>query len=214
MLKKLFFSILFVAATFPASAQYLTGGLGDIEPVKGNSAVLKYAVKAGANFTTVSSSLEGMDFSMGAGFQVGAALNIRWGYRTEFSRPGTGILGFQPELLYSNQSVGLSDGNNLVMNRIAVPLMLKAYPISSVYVELGPEISYLFGTSPDAVTVASSVYSVGECSGLATDIALGTGWESKKGFTVGLRYSLGVTALAKNLPWKTHNFSLAVGWMF
>lgn len=213
MFKKFLLSVLFAVTVVNASAQYLTDGIG-ADPVKGNSTVVKYMIKAGANLTTVSSSIDGMDFSMAPGFQVGAAVNLRWGYRSEFSRPGTGIIGFQPELLFSNQSVSLSDGEKLTMNRLALPLMLRLYPVSSVYMEVGPEVSYLFSTTPDFVTVGSKIYGVGECSGLATDVALGAGWESKFGLAVGIRYGLGVTSMAKNLPWKTHNVSMTIGWMF
>ena len=212
MLKKLLFSIMFAAVAVTASAQYLSG-IG-VEPDRGNSMVMKYVVKAGANFTTVSSSANEMGFSMAPGFQIGVGYNIRWGYRTDFSRPGTGLVGFQPELLFSSQSVSLSNGEKFSMNRLALPLMVKAYPISEVYVELGPEFSYLFSTSPDHVSAGAYVYNIGECSGAAADLALGAGWESPMGFVAGVRYGLGLTALAKNLPWKTHNISLTMGWKF
>jgi hypothetical protein len=213
MLKKLLLVVIFAGITFTASAQYLSEVVG-ADPIKGHTLTIRYAAKAGLNMTTASSSSKILDFSMGAGFQIGAACNIRWGYRSEYSRPGTGILACQPEILYSFQSVTLPEGVKLNMNRISIPLMLRAYPISSVYCELGPDFSYLFSTSPDKVIIGSCVNSVGQCAGFATDIALGAGWESKMGYLVGVRYGLGLNALAKNLPWRTHNLSLSVGWMF
>lgn len=213
MLKKVFISIILVAATFTASAQYLSGGFGGVDPVPGKSTVVKYAVKAGVNFTTVSGT-SSADFSMAPGFQIGAGLNLRWGYRSEFSRPGTGKFGFQPEIRYSNQSVSVGEDEKLTMNRVSLPLMFRIYPATTFYFELGPDFSYLFSTSPDILSVGSDSYGVGECSGLATDVALGAGWESKAGFLAGVRYGLGVTALAKNLPWRTQNVSLVIGWMF
>lgn len=213
MLKKLLLLVIFAGIAYTASAQYLTEVVG-VNPVKGKTLTIRYAAKIGLNMTTASSSSKALDFSMGAGFQVGAACNIRWGYRSEFSDPGTGILACQPELLYSLQSVSLPGGAKLNMNRISVPLMLRAYPISSLYCEIGPDFSYLFSTSPDKVTIGSCISSVGQCKGLATDIAVGAGWESSLGYMVGMRYGFGLNALARNLPWKTHNVSLTVGWMF
>lgn len=213
MLKKLLLSVIFAGVSLAASAQYLSEVVG-MEPVKGHTLTIRYAAKAGLNITTVSCSSETLDFSMGAGFHIGAACNLRWGYRNEYSGPGTGIIACQPELLYYFQSVTLSEGVKLNMNRISVPLMIRAYPISSVYCELGPDFSYLFSTSPDKVIIGSCVNSIGQCAGFAADIAVGAGWESKTGYLVGVRYGLGLNALAKNLPWRTHNLSLSVGWMF
>ena len=213
MFKNFLFLILFVLASFTASAQYLSGAYG-AEPIKGESLVMKYAAKVGMNLTTMSSKGKDVDFGMAPGFQIGAACNIRWGYKTQYSKPGTGILGFQPELLYSFQSVAVSGNDALKMNRIAMPLMLRAYPFYGIYFEAGPEFSYLISTSPESVAVDPLVYSVGECSGLAADIAIGAGWESKMGITAGIRYGAGITAIARNLPWRTHNISVSVGWMF
>ena len=213
MLKKLLLVITFVAVSFTASAQYLSGAYG-AEPVKGNSMRIRYAVKTGMNLTTMSGAKGQTDFSVAPGFQIGAACNLRWDYRAKYSRPGTGLIGLQPELLYSYQSVGLSGNDNVRMNRLVMPLMVRCYPGYGIYVEAGPEFSYLFPTSPDSVELGVITYEIGKCSGLATDMAFGAGWESGMGLTAGVRYGMGLTSLARNLPWKTHNFALFVGWMF
>lgn len=213
MLKKLLLLMMFAGASFTASAQYLTG-IVENEPVNGNSLTLRYAAKAGLNITTVSTGALPVNSSVGAGFQIGGAINIRWGYSGEYSSPGSGLFGVQPELLFSYQTISVDGGDKLRLNRISLPLVFRAYPLSSVYCEIGPELSYLLSTSPDKMTIGSAVYSVGECAGMTTDIAIGAGWESGKGYFAGLRYGIGLTGLAKNLPWKTHNISLTIGWMF
>lgn len=214
MYKKFIFLVLCVALSYSASAQYLTGtDFTTTAPVTPKSSVLKFAVKAGLNLTTVSAGNMAVDASIAPGFQIGAAINLRWGYRTATSRPGTGLIGFQPEVLYSNQSVNIGD-ETLKMNRLAVPLMLKLYPATSFYFEVGPEFSYLFDVAPDSMVIGSSTFNVGECSGLATDVAVGLGYETGFGLSLGARYGLGMTALAKNLPWKTHNIAVTLGWMF
>lgn len=215
MFKKFIFFVLCMALSYNASAQYLSGTdfTSTASQVKPKSSVLKFAVKAGLNLTTLSTGEMSSEASIAPGFQIGAAMNLRWGYRTATSRPGTGLLGFQPEVLFSNQSVGIGD-ETLKMNRVAVPLLLKLYPATSFYFEAGPEFSYLFGAGPDSMVIGSSTFNVGECSGLATDVAIGLGYEAGFGLAVGARYGLGLTALAKNLPWKTHNIAVTLGWMF
>lgn len=214
MNKKLLFVLVCLVTSYSLKAQYLSGtDFSGMDPVTPKSTVLKYAVKAGVNFTTVSPGKVEVESAMSTGFHVGAALNLRWGYRTATSRPGTGLVGFQPEIMFSYQAVKLDD-EVMEMQKVYIPLMLKLYPVSSLYVEIGPELSYLINTSPDKISISSSTLNVGECSGFATDLAIGFGYEAKFGLTVGARYDFGVTALAKNLPWRTHNIAVSVGWMF
>lgn len=181
---------------------------------KGSGFLMKYGVKAGLNMTSMSNGMAfDPGFGMGVGFRVGGFLNLRWGYRTENSSKGTGLWGFQPELMYSNQAVK-TDAGDVKMNYIAVPLLLKVYPTTALSIEVGPELSYLISTSPDEMTVDHTVVKVGQCEGLNIGIAGGITYDFEVGFTIGARYTYGFNNMAKNLKWKSSNVQLTLGWLF
>lgn len=181
---------------------------------QGSGFLMKYGVKAGLNMTSMSNdmSLE-PGFGMGVGFRVGGFLNLRWGYRTENSSKGTGLWGFQPELMYSNQAVK-TDAGDIKMNYIAVPLLLKVYPTTALSIEVGPEFSYLISTSPSTMAVDGAEIKVGDCKGMNVGLAAGLAYDFEMGLTVGARYTYGFTDMAKNLKWKNSNIQVTVGWMF
>lgn len=180
---------------------------------KSSAFVMKYGVKAGVNMTSMSNDMSfDPGFSNGIGFRVGGFLNMRWGQRTENSLPGTGLWGFQPELMYSNQAVK-TDAGDVKMNYIAVPLLLKIYPTTALSIEVGPEFSYLLSTSPNKMTIDNAEVSVGDCKGMNIGLAAGLAYDFEMGLTVGARYTYGFTEMAKNLKWKNSNIQITVGWM-
>lgn len=181
---------------------------------KGSGFLMKYGVKAGLNMTSMSNDMAfDPGFGMGVGFRVGGFLNMRWGYRTENSSKGTGLWGFQPELMYSNQAVK-TDAGDVKMNYIAVPLLLKVYPTTALSIEVGPELSYLISTSPSTMAVDGAEIKVGDCKGMNVGLAAGFAYDFEMGLTVGARYTYGFTDMAKNLKWKNSNIQVTVGWMF
>lgn len=176
---------------------------------------IKYGVKAGLNMSTMSNDMSfDPNFSMGMGFRVGALVNLHWGKRTANSLNGTGLWGVQPEIVYSNQVVK-SDGGDVKMNYIQVPIMLKVYPTSALSFEVGPEFSYLLSTSPDTMAADGAEMKVGDCKGLIMGVGVGATYELDFGLVIGARYSLGLTDMAKNLKWKNSgNIQVALGWLF
>ena len=181
---------------------------------KGSGFLMKYGVKAGLNMTSMSNDMAfDPGFGMGVGFRAGGFLNMRWGYRTENSSKGTGLWGFQPELMYSNQAVK-TDAGDIKMNYIAVPLLLKVYPTTALSIEVGPELSYLISTSPSTMAVDGAEIKVGDCKGMNVGLAAGLAYDFEMGLTVGARYTYGFTDMAKNLKWKNSNIQVTVGWMF
>ena len=181
---------------------------------KGSGFLMKYGVKAGLNMTSMSNDMAfDPGFGMGVGFRIGGFLNMRWGYRTENSSKGTGLWGFQPELMYSNQAVK-TDAGDIKMNYIAVPLLLKVYPTTALSIEVGPELSYLISTSPSTMAVDRAEVKVGDCKGMNIGATAGLAYDFEMGLTVGARYTYGFTDMAKNLKWKNSNIQVTVGWMF
>lgn len=181
---------------------------------KDSGFLMKYGVKAGLNMTSMSNDMAfDPGFGMGVGFRVGGFLNMRWGYRTENSSKGTGLWGFQPELMYSNQAVK-TDAGDVKMNYIAIPLLLKVYPTTAFSIEVGPELSYLISASPSTMAVDGAEIKVGDCKGMNVGLAAGLAYDFEMGLTIGARYTYGFTDMAKNLKWKNSNIQVTVGWMF
>lgn len=181
----------------------------------GSALSIKYGVKAGVNLSYMSNDMTfDPGFSMGTGFQIGALVNFHWGQRTESSLPGTGLWGLQPEILFSNQVVK-SDGGDIKLNYIKVPVMLKVYPLSRLSIEVGPEFSYLVSSSPESLNVDEATVKVGDCKGFNLGAGVGVAYDFNFGLLVGVRYSMGFTDLGKNLKWKNNsNIQITAGWLF
>lgn len=185
-----------------------------IDTDKSSAFVMKYGIKAGVNMTTMSNKMSfDPGFSMGIGFRAGGFLNMRWGQRTENSLPGTGVWGFQPEVMYSYQAVNSTAGN-VTMNFVSLPLLLKIYPTTSLSLEVGPELSYMFLTSPAEMMFDKTIIKVGDCKGANIGVAAGVAYDFEKGFTIGARYAYCFNKMAKNLEWKNSNIQVSLGWMF
>ena len=223
MLKKIILCCIVLVTTMSAMAQ-VTVNRGDYSSQeqketsftesKSSGFFMKYGVKVGVNMTSMSNDMSfDPGFGMGVGFRVGGFLNMRWGYRTENSNPGTGLWGFQPELMYSNQAVK-TDAGDVKMNYIAVPLLLKVYPTTGLGIEVGPEFSYLISTSPSTMAVDGAEIKIGDCKGMNIGATAGIAYDFEMGLTVGARYTYGFTDMAKNLKWKNSNIQVSVGWMF
>lgn len=223
MLKKIILACIGVATAMSATAQ-VTVNRGDystkqkdetsFSESKSSAFVMKYGVKAGLNLTSMSNDMSfDPGFGMGIGFRAGGFLNMRWGQRTENSLPGTGLWGFQPEIMYSNQAVK-TDTGDVKMNYIAVPLLLKVYPTTALSIEVGPEFSYLISASPSTIAAGGAEIKVGNCKGMNIGATAGLAYDFEMGLTVGARYTYGFTDMAKNLKWKNSNIQITVGWMF
>lgn len=222
MIKKIIMVCIVALTTMSAMAQ-VTVNRGNYGPQqqketsfsdKGSGFLMKYGVKAGLNMTSMSNDMAfNPGFGIGVGFRVGGFLNMRWGYRTENSSKGTGLWGFQPELMYSYQAVN-TDAGDVKMNYIAVPLLLKIYPTTAFSIEAGPEFSCLMSTSPSTMAVDGAEIKVGDCKGMNVGLAVGLAYDFEMGLTVGARYTYGFTDMAKNLKWKNSNIQVTVGWMF
>ncbi len=217
MIKKLFLIGIGVMLAASAMSQVkIDRGeiIGDGDEAKETAFAVKYGAKVGVNLSTMSNSMSfDPGFGMGAGVRVGGFVNMRWGQRTENSLPGTGLWGFQPEIMYSNEAVS-TDAGDVRMNFISVPLLLKIYPTTGFSIEVGPEFSYLIATAPSTIAVDGAEIKVGDCKGMNVGITAGLAYDFEMGFTVGARYTYGFADMAKNLKWKNSNIQITVGWMF
>jgi Outer membrane protein beta-barrel domain len=103
---------------------------------------VRFGLKAGLNISklTISGINVAPEVNSKLGFHAGAFLAFKISEK----------FGLQPEALYSNQGYKTSfkDGFNQYkveanINYIAIPIMIKFYPVKKFNIEVGPQISFL-----------------------------------------------------------------------
>ena len=149
---------------------------------------------------------------MKTGFDLGVTANFRFMKRNELSTVETGILAFQPELKFS--SIGAEyDKGTIGLNYLMVPLMFQVYPTDNFYLELGPQLALNLSSTPN--NVALNKYQVNLENLKANDVmlALGAGY-SANGFSAGIRYCMGNSPIASNLPLKNNVIQVNLGYKF
>lgn len=153
-----------------------------------------FGVKGGANISTISKERSWDDTNARIGYYVGVYMHA----------PVNSIFSIQPEVLYN--SVGVKYENSktshtLGLDYISAPIMFQFEPIPKLYVEAGPQFSFLVGNSDrnetdDVVTIKkyrnNSNYNSFDLSG-----AVGVGFRVNN-ITIGARYLVGFTDIKKS----------------
>lgn len=197
-------------------ALFCISSYGQGKAMKPKKLKTSFGVKAGVNLSTINNSQQSLDFSSGmkADFHVGALVNLHFGYRNEGSPVGTGWFGIQPELLYSRQGFTL-DGESVNFDYLTIPVMAKVYFTKALNIEVGPYFSYLLSVSPNSMVIDGAQIATSDLKGgMDAGLAVGVGYETKFGLTVGARYNIGMSEMAKNLQWKNNVIAISVGWLF
>ncbi|MCD9854851.1 PorT family protein [Epilithonimonas sp. JDS] len=172
---KKIFQVLAIAATSLISAQ-------------------SFGVKGGANISTISKERSWDDTNAKLGYFVGVYMHA----------PVNSVFSIQPEVLYN--SVGVKYDNTktshtLGLDYISAPIMFQFEPIPKLFVEAGPQFSFLIGNSDrnktdDVVTIKkyrnNSNYNSFDLSG-----AVGLGFRINN-ITIGARYLVGFTDIKKS----------------
>jgi hypothetical protein len=105
------------------------------------------------------------------------------------------VFAIQPEVLFSSQGAKYQDAThdeNLKINYINVPVMLKFRTTGGFYVEAGPQFGFKISES------SSSIDSLGKSTDLS--IAGGLGYHSKIGLGIGARYTAGLSKVGNFKP--------------
>ncbi|WP_079241623.1 porin family protein [Chryseobacterium indologenes] len=177
-MKKIFLGLALVAGTF-AFSQKTSTSTASTSPVR-------FGVKAGLNISTLTDS----EFNSKAGFYGGVFANI----------PVAQDFSFQPEVLYSGMGAKAKVDSDVKANLdyISIPLMLQYNALPNLYLEAGPQFSFLVNSklkyksnSTDAKDVFKS-FDFG--------IGLGAGYYFTQNIGVTARYVAGLTDVAKNRP--------------
>lgn len=175
MYMKKIFQVLAISATAMISAQ-------------------SFGVKGGANISTISKERSWDDTNAKLGYYVGVYMHA----------PVNAIFSIQPEVLYN--SVGVKYDNDRVshtlgLDYISAPIMFQFEPIPNLFVEAGPQFSFLIGNSDrnktdDVVTIKkyrnNSNYNNFDMAG-----AIGVGFRVNN-ITIGARYVAGFTDIKKS----------------
>lgn len=175
---------------------------------------IRVGVVGALNMSTFAVSDPQFDAGIGmkTGLDFGVAANFRFMKRNELSTVETGLLAFQPELKFS--SVGAEyDKGAIGLNYLMVPLMFQVYPTDNLYLELGPQLALNLSSTPN--NVALNKYQINLENLKANDVmlALGAGY-SANGFSAGIRYCMGNSPIASNLPLKNNVIQVNLGYKF
>ncbi|MES2883133.1 MAG: porin family protein [Bacteroidota bacterium] len=161
-----------------------------------------FGVKAGANLANLRqenlsarTTIDGKT-SMHGGLFVNIPMGNMW--------------HFQPELLYNAQGAKLATYSGLTgttatvteqdLNYISLPLMFQLKAANGIYLELGPQASYLIKAKQDAQSGATTGEVDNKASFDKFDIAAngGIGWTSRVGFGLSARYSHGLSNILED----------------
>ncbi len=156
-------------------------------------------VKLGGNLASISG-----DFSE----QYNSRLSFHIGLTGELEINNT--LQLVPEVLFS--SIGAED---VILNYITVPLVVRYYPVSNFYLETGPQAAFSVGA---VRKVGSSNYFNDITNVNQTDfgINLGLGFKTDTRVLLGLRYYFGLSNIIEDQSYKNHNraFQFSIAYLF
>lgn len=177
-MKKIFLGLALVAGTFAFSQKTSTS--------TASSSPVRFGVKAGLNISTLTEN----DFNSKAGFYGGLFANI----------PVAQDFSFQPEVLYNGMGAKIKGTNDIKVNLdyISVPLMLQYNALPNLYVEAGPQFSFLINSKLKADS--NSVDAKDLFKGFDFGIGLGAGYYFTDNIGITARYVAGLTDVAKDRP--------------
>jgi len=181
---------------------------------------LSFGAKVGGNMTLMSGDpTEGVDmnYKTGYGFQLGLVLNERFGRASSADAGGTGKIGAQVEVLYSQQQCGTAD-KNLKINLIEMPVLFQYYPLQNAFIELGPTFVSSTSASPDELNVNSVSFATKDIKYKDVLLTAGVGYlvnaGAKTKISIDFRYNAGMSDLAGNFKTKMSTFQLSYGVLF
>jgi opacity protein-like surface antigen len=171
-----------------------------------NAQEVKFGAKAGVNFSTFTGDAEDVDGKVG--FQVGAFAEIK--ISDKFS--------VQPELMYTTLGAKFDEMGTTftqTVDYIVLPVMAKFYVADAFSLEAGPQIGFLVGAKIEADGESVDVKEFYN----STDFGLnfGAGYDFTENISAGLRYTLGLSNIAKDSgdeSIQNSNFALALAYKF
>nr|WP_314839893.1 porin family protein [uncultured Flavobacterium sp.] len=151
-----------------------------------NAQETKFGVKGGLNLANLSGDVE--DSSSKIGFNVGGFVEIKVSDK----------FAIQPELLFSTQGAKFEEGGEdlkINLSYVNIPVMAKYYVADAFSLEAGPQIGFL--TSAKAVAGSESVDVKEGFESIDFGVNFGAGYDLTEKVSLGLRYNLGLSNIAK-----------------
>lgn len=148
------------------------------------------------------------------GFSIGAGINMRFLKRDESTSVDFGLLGVQTGLMYSTS--GFKSGDVKIKgNYLCIPLEIQYYPLTWLYVGLGPEVYINLSSSPDNPSMGGMNMNLSDHKSNDVKFGLGAGFIMKS-LPIGcsIKYLIGTSKFAENLPWKGNIFRISVFYRF
>lgn len=171
-----------------------------------NAQDVKFGAKAGLNYSTFTGDVENVDAKVG--FQVGGFVEIK--VSDKFS--------VQPELLYSSLGAKTDILGTTVTNSadyLVVPVMAKYYVADKFSIEAGPQVGFLLSAKLKAD--GDSVDAKDAFESTDFGLNLGAGFDFTENISAGLRYTAGLSNIAKDsgdAKVQNSNFALALSYKF
>ena len=188
-----------------------------------NAQDVKFGAKAGLNLSNIGGDLE--NTSSKVGFQVGGFAEIKVSDK----------FAIQPELLYSAQGakseysevdsdlVTISSKLTQKLAYLNIPVMAKYFVTEGFSLEAGPQFGFLMSANAE-----TEVSALGESASVSADnkdyfesidfgLNFGAGYDVSENINLGVRYSLGLSNIAKDSgdsKVNNSNIAVAVGYKF
>jgi hypothetical protein len=129
----------------------------------------------------------------------------------------TSSIGIQPELLYSVQGASAGSGSSKVTdkyNYLNIPVLFKYKIVPAFNLHAGPQLGLIL--SADETQGSNSASIKDQLNSTDFSLAFGAGFDLPGGLSGGLRYSLGMSNIAKSAPsgysLKNNNLQIYLGY--
>jgi hypothetical protein len=192
-----------------AKSIILSLSLLTIVVVSANAQGFQLGIKGGANIYQIDGRALSDQFRYG--YSLGGFAEINF----------TKHFGIQPEVLWNQYQTrtadnasdvynGLSNGTNISLNYLTIPVLLAFKPAKILTLHVGPQFGILINQSQTFVSNAGDAFKKGDVSMLA-GAQLNLAW-----FKLGARYSFGLnninnTPASNDDKWKSKGFQVYVG---
>ncbi len=155
---------------------------------------LSYGVKAGLNFSNIYSTNLKTDFKQG--YLVGA-----------YAKFDVIVLAIQPELLFSNRGYVESGIQEVNLNYIDMPILLRIKLLPFVSLDVGPQFSRL--VSKDFNSISNTITTVPTFNNSEVSAVFGASMNVWK-LGASARYIVGLSELEKAITSKNQLFQIAL----
>ena len=173
-------------------------GLGII--VSSLSFAQQFGLKAGLNLSDITNTSSAVDTKMKAGIYAGVTATF----------PITETYSIKPELVYNQlgAKTDIADLGGIIgqvstttkIDYLSLPIMLQYNLPSNMYLEVGPEFSYMLSAnqSLNSIISPSTDINMDYLNRLNVGAGIGAGYNINKNLGINARYTLGLTGIGKS----------------